>query len=92
LQILPDVPTMTGAYPDRMGVLVPAQFASSRDRQDHCTACEGAIIRRTCYDPIAAKPEEFHPHQSRIENWAKVIWAANIEADLAQWISRFPIK
>ena len=94
-QILPDVPTMTEAgYPDIegdswVGVLVPAGAA-----KDIINLLHREIVRIIAlpdvksrlgelgYDPVASTPEEFATRiKVEIENWAKVIRAANIKAE-----------
>ena len=94
-QILPDVPTMTEAgYPEIegdswVGVLVPAGTP-----KDIISLLHREIVRIMAlpdmkarlgelgYDPIASTPEEFATRiKVEIENWAKVIRAANIKAE-----------
>jgi tripartite-type tricarboxylate transporter receptor subunit TctC len=94
-QILPDVPTMTEAgYPDIegdswVGVLVPAGTP-----KDIISLLHREIVRIIAlpdmkarlgelgYDPIGSTPEEFATRiKVEIENWAKVIRAANIKAE-----------
>jgi tripartite-type tricarboxylate transporter receptor subunit TctC len=94
-QILPDVPTMTEAgYPEIegdswVGVLVPAGTS-----KDIISLLHREIVRIIAlpdmkarlgelgYDPIASTPEEFATRiKVEIENWAKVIRAANIKAE-----------
>src|SRR5215467_1615630 len=94
-QILPDVPTMTEAgYPDIegdswVGVLVPAGTP-----KDIINLLHREIVRIIAlpdvksrlgelgYDPVASTPEEFATRiKVEIENWAKVIRAANIKAE-----------
>jgi tripartite-type tricarboxylate transporter receptor subunit TctC len=94
-QILPDVPTMTEAgYPDIegdswVGVLVPAGAP-----KDIINLLHREIVRIIAlpdmksrlgelgYDPVASTPEEFATRiKAEIENWAKVIRAANIKAE-----------
>jgi tripartite-type tricarboxylate transporter receptor subunit TctC len=94
-QILPDVPTMTEAgYPEIegdswVGVLVPAGTS-----KDIINLLHREIVRIIAlpdmkarlgelgYDPIASTPQEFAIRiKVEIENWAKVIRAANIKAE-----------
>jgi tripartite-type tricarboxylate transporter receptor subunit TctC len=94
-QILPDVPTMTEAgYPgiegdSWVGVLVPAGTP-----KDIISMLHREIVRIIAlpdmrarlgelgYDPIGSTPEEFATRiKVEIENWAKVIRAANIKAE-----------
>jgi len=94
-QILPDVPTMTEAgYPEIegdswVGVLVPAGTS-----KDIINLLHREIVRIIAlpdmkarlgelgYDPIARTPQEFAIRiKVEIENWAKVIRAANIKAE-----------
>src|SRR5262252_2095186 len=94
-QILPDVPTMTEAgYPDIegdswVGVLVPAGTP-----KDIINLLHREIVRIIAlpdmksrlgelgYDLIGSTPEEFGTRiKVEIENWAKVIRAANIKAE-----------
>jgi len=94
-EILPDVPTMTEAgYPNIegdswVGVLVPAGAA-----KDIINLLHREIVRIIAlpdvksrlgelgYDPVASTPEEFATRiKVEIENWAKVIRAANIKAE-----------
>ena len=94
-QILPDVPTMTEAgYPEIegdswVGVLVPAGTS-----KDIISLLHREIVRIIAlpdmkarlgelgYDPIASTPEEFATRiKVEIENWAKVIRAANIKPE-----------
>jgi tripartite-type tricarboxylate transporter receptor subunit TctC len=94
-QILPDVPTMTEAgYPEIegdswVGVLVPAGTP-----KDIISLLHREIVRIIAlpdmkarlgelgYDPIGSRPEEFATRiKVEIENWAKVIRAANIKAE-----------
>ena len=94
-QILPDVPTMTEAgYPEIegdswVGVLVPAGTP-----KDIISLLHREIVRIIAlpdmksrlgelgYDPVASTPEEFATRiKVEIENWAKVIRAANIKAE-----------
>jgi len=94
-QILPDVPTMTEAgYPEIegdswVGVLVPAGTP-----KDIISLLHREIVRIMAlpdmkarlgelgYDPIASTPQEFAIRiKVEIENWAKVIRAANIKAE-----------
>jgi len=94
-QILPDVPTMTEAgYPEIegdswVGVLVPAGTS-----KDIINLLHREIVRIIAlpdmkarlgelgYDRIASTPQEFAIRiKVEIENWAKVIRAANIKAE-----------
>jgi len=94
-QILPGVPTMTEAgHPEIegdswVGVLVPAGTS-----KDIISLLHREIVRIIAlpdmkarlgelgYDPIASTPEEFATRiKVEIENWAKVIRAANIKAE-----------
>jgi len=94
-QILPDVPTMTEAgYPEIegdswVGVLVPAGTP-----KDIISLLHREIVRIIAlpdmksrlgelgYDPVASTPGEFATRiKVEIENWAKVIRAANIKAE-----------
>jgi tripartite-type tricarboxylate transporter receptor subunit TctC len=94
-QILPDVPTMTEAgYPEIegdswVGVLVPAGTS-----KDIINLLHREIVRIIAlpdmkarlgelgYDPIASTPQEFAIRiKVEIENWAKVIRAANIKVE-----------
>jgi len=94
-QILPDVPTMAEAgYPEIegdswVGVLVPAGTP-----KDIISLLHREIVRIIAlpdmkarlgelgYDPIGSTPEEFATRiKVEIENWAKVIRAANIKAE-----------
>lgn len=94
-QILPDVPTMTEAgYPEIegdswVGVLVPAGTP-----KDIISLLHREIVRIIAlpdmkaqlgelgYDPIGSTPEEFATRiKVEIENWAKVIRAANIKVE-----------
>src|SRR6267154_2522867 len=94
-QILPDVPTKTEAgYPgiagdSWVGVLVPAGTS-----KDIINLLHREIVRIIAlpdmkarlgelgYDPIASTPQEFAIRiKVEIENWAKVIRAANIKAE-----------
>jgi len=94
-QILPDVPTMTEAgYPEIegdswVGVLVPAGTP-----KDIISLLHREIVRIIAlpdmkarlgelgYDPIGSTPEEFATRiKVEIENWAKVIRAANIKPE-----------
>ena len=94
-QILPDVPTMTEAgYPEIegdswVGVLVPAGTP-----KDIISLLHREIVRIIAlpdmksrlgelgYDPVASTPEDFATRiKVEIENWAKVIRAANIKAE-----------
>ena len=59
-----------------------AQFASSRGRQDHRPAGYEGAIGELGYDPIGSTPEKFATRiKVEIENWAKVIRAANIKGE-----------
>src|SRR5215813_2486200 len=94
-QVLPDVPTMTEAgYPEIegdswVGVLVPAGTP-----KDIISLLHREIVRIIAlpdmkerlgelgYDPVASTPGEFATRiKVEIENWAKVIRAANIKAE-----------
>ena len=94
-QILPDVPTMTEAgYPEIegdswVGVLVPAgtpkDIISLLHREIVGIIALPDIKSRLAelgYDPVASSPEEFATRiKVEIENWAKVVRAANIKAE-----------
>src|SRR5258707_10631261 len=94
-QILPDVPTLTEAgYPDIegdswVGVLAPAGTPMDIISLLHreivgiiALPDMKARLGELGYDPIWSTPEEFATRiKVEIENWAKVIRAANIKAE-----------
>jgi tripartite-type tricarboxylate transporter receptor subunit TctC len=94
-QILPDVPTMTEAgYPEIEGDSWVGVLAPAGTRKDVISLLHREIVRIIAlpdmkaqlgelgYDPIGSAPEEFATRiKVEIENWAKVIRAANIKAE-----------
>lgn len=94
-QILPDVPTMTEAgYPEIEGDSWVGVLAPAGTPKDIISLLHREIVRIIAlpdmktrlgelgYDPIGSTPEEFATRiKVEIENWAKVIRAANIKAE-----------
>jgi len=94
-QILPNVPTMTEAgYPEIEGDSWVGVLAPAGTPKDIISLLHREIVRIIAlpdmkarlgelgYDPIASTPEEFATRiEVEIENWAKVIRAANIKAE-----------